>query len=231
DGHLLVCSGERLAVDLRDGGTELKAAVDDIHIEEVHGRGADEASDEHVDRLCVELARRTDLLQHAILEHGDAVTHGERFGLVVGDVDGGDTEAAGERRDLRTRLHAELGVEVRQRLVHEEDLGATHDCTTHGDALTLTTGECLRLTGQVRLEVEELCRLENAAGALVLVDASDLQGEAHVLCNSHVRVESVVLEDHRDVAILRGNVGDVTVADEDVALVDLFEAGEHTQRR
>jgi len=32
-----------------------------------------------------------------------------------------------------------------------------------------------------------------------------------------------------DVTVLRRNVGDVAVADEDVALVDLFEAGEHAQ--
>jgi hypothetical protein len=45
-----------------------------------------------------------------------------------------------------------------------------------------------------------------------------------------VRVQRVVLEDHRDVAVLRGHIGDVAVADEDAALVDLFEAREHAQR-
>ena len=44
-----------------------------------------------------------------------------------------------------------------------------------------------------------------------------------------MRVERVVLEDHRDVAVLGGQVGDVAVADPDVAAVDLFEPGEHPQ--
>jgi hypothetical protein len=44
-----------------------------------------------------------------------------------------------------------------------------------------------------------------------------------------VRVERVVLEDHRDVAVLRRDVRDVLLADVDVAVVDLFEAGEHPQ--
>ena len=180
--------------------------------------------------LLVQVARGADLLQHAVLQHRDAVAHGERLGLVVRDVDRGDAEAALERRDLGAGLHAELGVEVRQRLVHEEHLGLTHDGAAHGDALTLTTREGLRLAAEVGLEVEQLGGLENAGGALVLVDAGDLEREAHVLGDGHVRVERVVLEDHRDVAVLRRNVGDVAVADEDVAVVDLFEAGEHAQR-
>jgi hypothetical protein len=44
-----------------------------------------------------------------------------------------------------------------------------------------------------------------------------------------VRVERVVLEDHRDVAVLGREVGDVAVTDPDLAAVDLFEAGEHAQ--
>ena len=179
----------------------------------------------------VQVARGADLLQEAVLEHRDAVAHGERLGLVVRDVDRGDAEAALQRRDLRAGLDAELGVEVRQRLVHEEHLGLADDRAAHGDALTLTTREGLRLAGQVLLEVEELRGLEHAGGALVLADAGDLQGEAHVLGDRHVRVQRVVLEHHRDVAVLRRDVGDVAVADEDAARVDLFEAGQHAQRR
>ena len=65
---------------------------------------------------------------------------------------------------------------------------------------------------------------------LLLGDAGDLEREAHVLGDRHVRVQRVVLEHHRDVAVLRRDVGDVAVADEDAARVDLFEAGEHAQR-
>ena len=69
----------------------------------------------------------------------------------------------------------------------------------------------------------------HALADLGLVDAGDLEREAHVVGDGHVRVERVVLEDHRDVAVLGGQVGDVAVADPDLAVVDLFEAGEHAQ--
>ena len=220
---------ERVAVDLGDRGAELDAALGQVGREQVHGRAADEAGDEHVRRLLVQVARGADLLQDAVLEHRDAVAHGERLGLVVGDVDRGDAEPALQRRDLGAGLHAQLGVEVRQRLVHEEHLRLTDDRAAHRDALTLTTGERLRLAAEVGLQVEQLGGLEDALGAVLLADAGDLEREAHVLGDGHVRVQRVVLEDHRDVAILRRDVRDVAIADQDAAVVDLFEAGEHAQ--
>src|SRR5690606_21046366 len=102
---------------------------------------------------------------------------------------------------------------------------------THRNTLTLTTREGLRLAVEVGLEVEELRSLFHALVALFLADAGDLEREAHVVANRHVRVERVVLEHHRDVAVLRRNVGDVTVTNANRTVVDLFEAREHTQRR
>jgi hypothetical protein len=45
-----------------------------------------------------------------------------------------------------------------------------------------------------------------------------------------VRVERVVLEDHRDVAILGWEVVDDLVADPHRALGDLFQTGDHPER-
>jgi hypothetical protein len=101
--------------------------------------------------VVVHVARGVALLEVAVLEHRHAVTHGHGLGLVVGDVDRGDAEAALQRGDLGAGLHAQLGVEVGQRLVHEEDLGGAHDGAAHGNTLTLTTGEGLRLALEVGL--------------------------------------------------------------------------------
>ena len=68
-------------------------------------------------------------------------------------------------------------------------------------------------------------------GPLGLRHPLDLEVEADVLADGHVRVERVGLEHHGDVAVLRRHVGDVTVADADRAVVDRFEPGEHPQRR
>ena len=80
------------------------------------------------------------------------------------------------------------------------------------------------------MQAEQFGGLPHPAIALLLGDARHLQREAHVVGDSHVRVEGVVLEDHRDVAVLGWQVGDIAVTDPHRAGVDLFEAGEHSQR-
>ena len=56
------------------------------------------------------------------------------------------------------------------------------------------------------------------------------QAERDVVGDRQVRVERVVLEDHRDVAILRGEVVHDALADRDRPVADLLEAGDHAQR-
>ena len=78
-------------------------------LEQVHLRRADEAGDEEVGGLVVELERGVDLLQVAELHHRDPVAHRHRLDLVVGDVDGGDAEVGLELGDVgagRTRILA-----------------------------------------------------------------------------------------------------------------------------
>ena len=115
---------------------------------DVHGGRADEAGDEDVGRGVVERPRGVHLLQDTVEQHRDPVTHGHGLDLVVRDVDGGDAQLGLQGGDLDTGLHAELGVEVRQRLVHEEDLRLADDRPAHRDTLTLTTGERLRLAAR-----------------------------------------------------------------------------------
>ena len=72
------------------------------------------------------------------------------------DVDRGDVEVVLDVGDLGAHLHPQLGVEVGQRLVHEEDLWFADDRTAHGDPLPLTTGQLLGLAVQQRAELEHV---------------------------------------------------------------------------
>ena len=95
------------------------------------------------DRVAV---MRKGLLQDAAPHHGDAVAHRHRLGLVVRDVDRRHGEVALEPEDLGPHLDAELRVEVRERLVHQERLRLTHDRPAHRDALSLAARELARPT-------------------------------------------------------------------------------------
>ncbi len=60
--------------------------------------------------------------------------------------------------------------------------------------------------------------------------AAQLHGERHVGGDGHVRIQRVVLEHHRDVALFRRHIIDDAVADPDFAAGDVFKAGDHAQQ-
>ena len=105
--------------------------------EQVHRRSADEAGHEEVRGPVVESLRLVDLLEDALAHHRDAVAHRHRLDLVVGDVERRGLELLLQLRDVRPHLDAQLGVQVRERLVHEEHLRVAHDRAAHGHALPL----------------------------------------------------------------------------------------------
>jgi hypothetical protein len=170
------------------------------------------------------------LLQQPVLQHGDPVAHRHGLDLVVGHVDGGGAQPTLQGGDLGTGLHPQLGVQVGQRLVHQEDLRLPDDRPAHRHPLALAAGQGLGLAGQVLLQVQDLGGLLHPLADLVLGHPGDLQREAHVVGHGHVRVERVVLEHHGDVPVFGRLVGDVALADQDPAGVDVLQPGQHPQR-
>ena len=126
---------------------------------EAHRRAADEACDERVRGLLVDGIGIADLLEDAVAHRRDPVAHRHRLDLVVRDVDGRRADLALQAADLGSRLRAQLRVEVRERLVHEEDLRLAHERATERDALALPAGERARLALEERLDPEQPGRL------------------------------------------------------------------------
>ena len=96
-----------------------------------------------------DLLRSADLLDEAVLHDDDTVAQGHSLGLVVGNVNEGGVDLLTQLDDLSTHLVTQLGIQVGQGLVHQQNLGLTDDCTANGHTLTLTTGQSLGLTAQV----------------------------------------------------------------------------------
>ena len=134
-----------------------------------------------------------------------------------------------EAGDLGSRLDAEFGIEVGQRLVHEEHGRLADDRPTEGDALSLATGQFLGLAVEELLEVEDARGVVDPLLDLGVGDLAQLQAERQVVADGHVGVERVALEDHRDVAIFRRDVVDDAIADPERAVADLLETGDHPE--
>src|SRR5438046_223392 len=79
--------------------------------------------------------RRGALVDPAVEHHRDAVGDHHRLRLIVGNVDGGDPNLALERAHVKAHLLPELGVEVGERLVEQQDVGGYDERSREGRAL------------------------------------------------------------------------------------------------
>ena len=110
------------------------------------------------DGLVVDGLRVGELLDVAAAHHRDAVGERQRLDLVVGDVDHRVLELLVQPLDLDAQLGAQLGVEVRQRLVEQEDVDVAHQRPADRDALALAAGERGGLAVEQRLDLQDLGR-------------------------------------------------------------------------
>ena len=130
---------------------------------------------------------------------------------------------------LGSHLCTQLSVQVGQRLVEKEYLRITNDRTTQCNTLSLTAGESLRLSVEQVSDVEDLSSFLNELLDLVLGNLTELQTERHIVKYCHMRIQSVVLENHRDISVLRSNVVYKTFADEQLALGNFLKTRDHTK--
>ena len=235
EGQRVAHDGERVAVGCFGEGAVFK---------EVHLRRADEARDEQVRRVVEDLLRRADLLDVAVAHDDDAVAEGHGLDLVVRDVDERGVDLLAQLDDLGAHLVAQLRVKVRERLVHQKNLGVAHDGAADGHALPLTAGKRLGLAVEILGDIKDLRRFAHTAVDLVvrhffkvrfavrvrLRDLLELEREGDVFVDGHVRIKRIVLEDHGDVAILGRNVVHQLTADGELAAADLLETCNHAQR-
>ena len=77
------------------------------------------------------------MLDAAIVEHGDAVRHGQRLALIMGDIDHRDAEAFVQALDFELHMLAQLLVQGAKRFVHQDQLGIEHQRAGQRDALLL----------------------------------------------------------------------------------------------
>jgi hypothetical protein len=171
-------------------------------MQEVHGWAADERN-MHRARAIVDLLRRRDLVDHAMIHYRDAIGHRHRFDLVVCDVNGGRADAIVQRTQLDAHEMPEFGVERAERLVHHEGFRLPHDRAAERDALAVAAGQAGHRTIDQVLDAQELRDLFHARADLAPGHTLALQREADVAAHVHVRIQREQLEHEADVALRR----------------------------
>ena len=173
----------------------------DPPFKEIHLRRSDEAADEHVVRIGIEGLRRADLFDQAVPQDDDLVRKGHRLDLVMRHIDHRRAEILMKLGDLEPHLDAQLGIEVREWLVEQEDLRFAHDRTSDGDALALAAGQRLGLAFQKVVKAENVGSLAHTAVDFCGAGAVHFQAEGHIVIDRHMGIKRVGLEHHGHAAI------------------------------
>ena len=158
---------------------------------------------EGVDRGGVDFPGRADLLNDAAVNDHNAVAHGHGLRLVMGHIHHGDAVLPLDFLDFKAHAFPQLGVQVGQGLVQQQQGGLCHQGAGQGHALLLAAGQ---LAGNALGVLNQVHGLQHTFDLLPdggLIHFFDGQGIGHIVEHGHVGPHSVGLKHHADVALFR----------------------------
>jgi len=133
--------------------------------------------------------------------------------------------------DFQAHLDAKRGVEIRQGLVEQKCLRLAHDGPPDRDALALSAGKFARLSIKIGRQVQRCGGRFHLAVDLRARQPGHLQAERDVAADAHMRIERVRLEHHRQAALCRRHVHDISAVDQDLSAGDVLKSGDQAQQR
>ena len=192
---------------------------------------ADEVRNEGVLRLVVNIDRRADLLDLALVHDDDRIAHGERLLLVVRDKDERDADRLLNLLQLTLHVLAQLEIERGKRLIEQQHLRFIRECAGDCDTLLLTAGELSDAAVRHAVQIHHVEHLRHGFLDLVLFFALDAHAERDVFIDIQVREERVLLEDRVDRALVRRHAVDLLATKKDIAAIGCDEAADRAQNR
>lgn len=142
----------------------------------------------------------------------------------------GHAHAFDDLYQFQLHLRTQFLVQRTHRLVEQQQLGALGQGAGQGYALTLSTGQLVRLALGVLGHVHQLEHLGHAGVDVSLGQLVLLQAEGDVLCHGHVWEQGVGLEHHVDRPLVGRHVGDVDAVEQDPPFGRALEACQHAQQ-
>src|ERR1700733_3535664 len=127
-------NGDLAAADPDSGAAWLERVVEG---QQVHWRGADEIRDKDRRRTIIDLLRRAQLFDHAMVHHRDLVAKRHRLDLVVCDIDGGGLEPVVQSAQFAAHHLTEFRIERAPRFVHHERERLAHNGAPESDTLAV----------------------------------------------------------------------------------------------
>ncbi len=198
---------------------------------QVHRWRSKERRDERVRRIVIHLHRRSQLPHPTALHDGNPIAEAHRLRLVVGYIDRRGPDALLKSLELITSTRAQLGVEIGQRLVQQEDLWVPDHCSCQCDALPFPTGELPRAAAEQLIDAQQLRSPAGLAFAFWLIELGSLEWKDDVVKDRLVRIQGVTLEHHGNAPQSGRQAVDDIAANKHLTVGGILEAGDGTQQR
>ena len=148
----------------------------------------------------------------------------------MGDVDGAGSELLVEVHNAVAHFATQAGVEVGERLIHQEQARIAHNRPRHRHPLPLAAGELRRFAIEQGIQLQHLRDFIHPRLPAGLLLFAHLHAEGDVVAHRQVRKQRIVLEDHREVALSGRHFGDVLIVQPDLPLADRLQPGEQAQQ-
>src|SRR5690606_11230346 len=156
---------------------------------------------------------------------------GQRFVLIVRDIDKRDAQLTLELLYLDLDLLPQLKVERAQRLVEQEHFGRTDEGARQGDPLLLSAGELIGFAGFKARQAQHRQRAFDRLFYLGRPHLLHFKAKRDVFIDRHVGKERVLLKDRVDRPQIRWLLPHLDAVDQDPALGGTFKPCNHPQRR
>ncbi len=179
----------------------------------------------------IERRRRRQRHDGALRHDRDPIRDGRGLRLIMGHEDGGHLQVQLEPPDLGPDLDSEVGVEVRERFVEQEDHRLLHQRPSERDPLPLAARKLVRPPSEEPAHAQEAGDLVHVTLGLLSLHSCRVEREADVLADGHVRVDRVILEDVTDAAALRSQSRDVDPVEQDSPRLGPDEPGDEPEGR
>ena len=128
---------------------------------QIDGWLAEALGDVGVGRVFVDLARRADLDEPAPVHDADPGRHRHRLDLVVRDIEQRRAELALDALEFDPQVGAQLGVERREGLVHQEDGRVADQRASDRDPLHLAAGQLGRAIVELGVDLQHARDLDH----------------------------------------------------------------------
>src|SRR5215831_10701858 len=201
-----------------------------VPLDQVHRRRSEKRCNELICRMLVDFCGGSDLPQLAVVDHRNAVPHSHGFDLIMGDIDRRRAHGLLKMLKITAGARAQFRVEVRQRLIEEENRRLAHQGAGQCHTLTLAARKLARSPVGEMANAEKLRCPFNLALDLIAPRALRAQGEGDIVPHGQMRIEPVALEHHGDPAGAWRHLVDGLAIDEDVTRGLFLEPGDDAKQ-